>query len=227
EVVERYLDLERERASGGRAKKVHPFPPSQQIAPPKARYEATVEDPQLKQAVMEACHLPDAQAIWREVTETEPYDVTDGDTPVVQGTGEVRVLSVRVLDGQGRPRERFQTGEDLVVAATFRTSEPVTDPIFGVAVFRNDGVYVHGPNSAYDKVLDGTYKGIYTFFIQWAELPLLSGHYRISVAVFDSSHLKPHVWHNQLYDFEVVQDVEDHGMVLMQHAWGLITHLEE
>ena len=55
---------------------------------------------------------------------------------------------------------------------------------------------------------------------------LIDRTYRLSVAVFDKGHLKPHVWHNQLYDFEVSSDLEDHGVVLMDHAWGLVTHLE-
>ena len=113
-----------------------------------------------------------------------------------------------------------------MVAVTFRTAEPVEQPIFGAAIFRSDGVYIHGPNTRFDKVLEGTYNGVYTFFIQWARLPLLAGRYRVSIAVFDQNHLKPHVWHNQLYDFEVVSEIEDHGTVLLEHAWGLITHVE-
>jgi hypothetical protein len=175
---------------------------------------------------MAACHVPDADELWQDAIATQPYDVVDGDVPVVQGTGEIRVMDVKVLDGRGHARTRFQTGEDLVVAVTFRTSEPVDRPIFGVAIFRSDGVYLHGPNTRYDRVLDGKYHGIYTFFIQWRKLPLLTGRYRLSVAVFDKGHLKPHVWHNQLYDFEVSSDLEDHGTVIMDHAWGLVTHLE-
>ena len=41
--------------------------------------------------------------------------------------------------------------------------------------------------------------------------------------IFDSGHVKPHVWHNQLYDLEVAQDVEDHGIVLIPHRWGMLT----
>ena len=81
-------------------------------------------------------------------------------------------------------------------------------------------------NALQTGVLDGVYNGIYTFFIQWKALPLLGGRYRLSVAVFDKGHLKPHVWHNQLHDFEVVADIDDHGMAVLDHAWGLITHLE-
>ena len=75
-------------------------------------------------------------------------------------------------------------------------------------------------------MLEGTFYGIYTYFLQWRKLPLLAGRYRLSIAVFDQGHLKPFVWHNQLYDFEVVTEIEDHGMALLDHAWGLITHLE-
>ena len=186
-----------------------------------------MDDPRLRAAVLGACRLPDPEALWAEPIDPDPPDVVDGDTPVVQGTGEVRILSVQVLDAGGRPRLRFRTGEDLVVAVTFRTTEPVPRPIFGVAIFRSDGVYVHGPNTRFDGVLDGTYHGIYTWFIQWQRLPLLAGRYRLSVAVFDRSHLKPHVWHNQLYDFEVTYEQEDHGMVLLEHAWGMLTHLDK
>ncbi len=232
EVVDRYLDIERERASGGRRAVVRPFAPRappvqpEASAPEPSRYEATEDDPQLRQALLQTCEVADAAERWAEAVETEAYDIVDGDTPVVQGTGEVRVLGVRVLDGHARDRTRFRTGEDLVVAVTFRTTVPVERPIFGAAIFRGDGVYIHGPNSRWDHVLDGTYHGIYTFFLRWRKLALLAGRYRLSIAIFDKNHLKPHVWHNQLYDFEVHAEVEDHGVVLLDHGWGMITHIE-
>ena len=227
EVVERYVDVERERAAGTRARQFQPIvEPVLKPTERPATWESTEVDPDLRRHLLDACRVPDAAALWAEATATTPYDVTNGDTPVVQGSGEVRVLSVQLLDSLGRPRERFRTGEDLVVAVTFRTTEPVVDPIFGAAIFRADGIYVHGPNSRYDGVLGGTYHGIYTYFIRWRSLPLLGGRYRISIAVFDRGHLKPHVWHNQLYDLEMVSDAEDHGIALLEHGWGLLTHHE-
>lgn len=225
EVVERYVDIERERSAGTEARKVRPF-----VAPmktvPTPTYQATVDDPKLKKAILDATHLPNLPALAAEHAEKEAYDVVDGDTPVVQGTGEVRVLSVKIMDSEGRTRERFSTGEDLVVAVTFRTTQAIEKPIFGAAIYRSDGVYIHGPNTQWDQVLEGRYHGIYTFFLQWKKLPLLAGRYRLSIAVFDQGHLKPFVWHNQLHDFEVVTEIEDHGLMLMDHAWGLITHLK-
>ena len=78
-----------------------------------------------------------------------------------------------------------------------------------------------------DQVLDQDFSGIYTFFIRWTSIPLLTGHYRLSIAVFDKNHLKPHIWHNQLYDLEIVADISDHGLTILDHDWGMITHYEE
>ena len=170
EVVERYMDIERERAAGPAARQVRPFVPVKKHRPP-AQYEATVDDPELRKAVMASCRVERPDEVWAEATQTTPYDVVDGEVPVVQGTGEIRVMEVQVLDGRGQPRERFQTGEDLVVAVTFRTSEPVERPIFGVAIFRSDGVYLHGPNTRYDQVLDGNYHGIIPFSFNGESCP--------------------------------------------------------
>lgn len=230
QVVEKYMDLDREMAALGavvpgprlsRENKTEPF-----TAPPLVRFRSTEKDERLKKALLEACAVPNAREIWAQEAETETYEEYDGENAVVIGSGEVRVLRVQLLDGQGRERQKFKSGETMVVAVTFRTAEPVDRPVMGVAIHRNDGVYVYGPNNRFDEVLDGTFDGIYTYYIHYQRLPLLSGTYRISVAVFDKHHLKPHVWHNQLYDFEVAQDIEDHGLVRMEHAWGLLTHVE-
>ncbi len=193
----------------------------------RERWSATVDDPHLRRAITEACFLPDAAQLWKEEARAVPYERYDGENPVVIGSGEVQVLNVQILDGQGHPRRRFQTGEAMAVAVTFRTTEPVARPIMGVAIHRNDGVYIYGPNTRFDGVLDGTYHGIYTYFIHYPRLPLLSGEYRVSVAVFDQNHLHPHVWYNQMYEFEVVQQVEDHGLAEIAHSWGLITHIAD
>jgi len=226
EVVDRYLGAERVRVARARPDEASDAFPFASTPPAHPAVRSTLDDPALHAAIVEACAVPDAARRFAEATDVGPFDTYDGDRPVVIGSGEVRVLEVRLLDAAGRPRSTFRTGDTLVVAVTFRTTSPVPRPVFGVALFRDDGTYVYGPNTRFDRVLDGTYHGIYTFFAVYPRLPLLAGAYRVSVAVFDEAHLKPHVWHNQLYEFEVAQDVEDHGLVRLEHAWGLVTHHE-
>jgi hypothetical protein len=172
------------------------------------------------------CAVGEPEALFREALGPAPQAL-DGLEVSVGGTGEARILRVQILDAQGNERNRFRTGESLVVAVTFRTMELVDRPIFGVALFRGDGAYVYGPNTRFDGVLEGRYHGIYTFFVHYPRLPLLGGTWRVSVAIFDAGHVYPLVWHNQLYDLEVVADVEDHGMVQLPHTWGVLRWHEE
>ena len=169
------------------------------------------DDPALKGRLEQVCALEDAKGLFEEIAGDAPRKM-DGETPVVVGTGEIRILRVLLLDEAGVERQRFRTGEDLVVAVTIRTTEQVERPIFGVALFRDDGTYVYGPNTRFDGVLEANFNGVYTFFVHYPQLPLLAGSYRLSVAFFDRGHVRPHVWHNQLYSLEVVQESEGHGL---------------
>jgi ABC-type polysaccharide/polyol phosphate transport system ATPase subunit len=225
EVVQSYMEG---KTKTGRGRIAGPFLGATQrpkVSPPKA-VTTTKEDPVFQAKLIETVQLIDPKSHFEQL-DTTPFDVTDGDRAIVQGSGEIRFLHVHILDGDAQPRTRFSTGEDLVVAVTFRTTEPVERPIFGVALFRSDNTYIHGPNTRFDQILERDFHGVYTFFIRWKSLPILAGQYRISIAVFDKNHLKPHIWHNQLYDIEITSPIDDHGLILLTHDWGMITHHEE
>lgn len=189
-------------------------------------YRSTLPSPQLREAVIRATALEDAPGIYAEREEVAGYDEHHRERPLVTGTGEVRILSVRILDAEGREVGSVHTFDALTIAVTFKTRVPVERPVLGVALFRNDDVYVFGPNTRFDAVerLDGVYDGVYTYFIHYPRLTLLAGTYFISVAAYDKNHLKPHVWHNQLYEVRVDTDRPDHGLVHLDHHWGLVIH---
>ena len=193
---------------------------------PEAPWFSTTQDPELRGMLQRVLHFPDAETEWRTAEEIADYEDTHGERPIVTGTGEVRILTVRTLDGLGQEKAEFASGEALTVAVTFKTLAPVDRPILGVALFRNDDLYIFGPNTRFDKVkaMEGTYHGIYTYFLHYPNLPLLSGIYRFSVALYDKNHLKPHVWHNQLYEIKVTAAPEHHGIIDLPHHWGLIRH---
>jgi hypothetical protein len=194
---------------------------------PSLPYFCTQPDAALRRAMLEAVGRYDADAEWPRVEQVANYEETHGERPIITGTGEVRVLQVRTLNAEGEEVESVGTGESLTIATTFKTLVPVENPILGVALFRNDDLYVFGPNTRFDGVerMEGTYHGVYTYFIHYPVLPLLGGVYRISVALFDKHHLKPHVWHNQLYEIRVDAKNENHGVIELEHHWGLVRHV--
>ena len=221
EVVDRYIQGDSSSPiSGPFMGATHRPPNTLDIA-----YSSTIDDPHLKSTLLTQCHIPNPEQYFQPAKIT-PMDVVDGEQAIIQGTGEVQILKVQILDGAAHPRQQFQSGEDLIVAVSFRTIVPVPRPIFGVALFRENDLYIHGPNTRFDGVLDDTYHGVYTFFIRWKKLPLLSGAFRISIAIFDQHHLKPHIWHNQLYEITISSPIEDHGLVILEHDWGMLTHLK-
>lgn len=204
-------------------------PNSQQLPSAQASaqfpWRATLHDPALRETLTRAMRLPQARALWQSGEAPSPLMEYHGDMPLVTGSGEARVLEVLFLDRDGAARETFVTLEPLTFAVTFKAVVPVEDPIFGVAIHRNDDVYVYGPNTQFDRCLKGTYHGIYTFFLHYPSMPLLAGTYRISVALWDKHHLKPYAWHNRLYTLTFKADRDDHGIIVLPHDWAVMTHL--
>jgi hypothetical protein len=142
-----------------------------------------------------------------------------GEAPGRQGTGEVRIRDVRLTDAAGRQRSEFRTGETLRVEVLFEAVTPVDSPVMGVALFRDDGVYCHGPNTSADSALRGRYAGAYRFIAEFPELPLLGGTYQASVAFYDKDHVYAYAWDHRLYPFRVVSDRPDHGLVALRHRF--------
>lgn len=229
EVVDAYIADA--RVASSRTSGAAPTPADSQGRPPRSPRQAEggaptltlpAEREEVLRRLQEVCAVEQPAVVFTAEA-TEAPRLADGETLRVSGTGEVRVLRVQLLDDAGREREQFRTGEGMVIAVTIRTTEPVEDPIFGAAIHRDDGVYVYGPNTGFDRVLLGTYHGVYTFYLRYPSMPLLYGDYRVSIAVFDKGHVRPYVWHNQLHGFSIVQDVEDHGLVHLAHEWGVLT----
>lgn len=240
DVVNAYLDVARDRegrfkgrlfagAEGAAARSVQRRATEEwtpETDDGRTTWFCTSADPELRPKLAPALRCPEAEEWAARAESVANYEEFHGERPIVTGTGEVRIERVVFLDAEGRAPEHFVTGQALVVATTFRTLVPVERPILGVAVFRNDELYVFGPNTRWDGVeaMEGTYDGVYTFFVLYPRLPLLTGTYRISVAIFDNAHLKPHVWHNQIYEIKVRCPRDDHGVVEIPHHWGLVRH---
>ncbi len=229
DVVKAYVDRARARrapSAAGKGATAAPDQAAEKAPGEPLAYRATSASPRLRQAVIDATRLPDARSLLGEGTEVQAVQVGQEKNPTMTGSGEVEILEVRILDRLGQAIDVIPTFDPLTVAVTFRTIEPVEDPVLGIAIFRNDEVYVFGPNTRFSKVeeMRGTYDGVYTYFLHYPRLFLLAGTYRISIAVYDKAHLRPYIWHNQLYELKVTSDQKEHGLVYMDHHWGLVTH---
>jgi len=139
----------------------------------------------------------------------------------IWGSGEVRIKKIRLLDKDGLEKSVFRTNEKMAIEVLFSAETPIESPTFGIAIFRNDGVYCYGPNTRLDnKYRDKTWKGPGRYSITYDRLALLPGSYQISIGVYDKEEIFPYAFHHRLYDFKVISEIEDHGLIFMDHKWS-------
>lgn len=137
-----------------------------------------------------------------------------------RGTGDVRIKRVRFLNPRGKEEFIFETGSRLKVWVDFTVLNEVKDPHFGIAIFKDDGTYCYGPNTRFDGIkIPRLKKGEGWFSLEYRELNLLPGNYKVSVAIWEKDEKFAYDYHYAYYKFEVVSDKEGHGVLYLDHKW--------
>jgi ABC-type multidrug transport system ATPase subunit len=114
-----------------------------------------------------------------------------------RGSGEAKIVSVRMRNGQGGEAAIFRTGEQIEIEFGYRADSEIKEPLFGVNVFRSDGVLVlstnqecaAGPADEFGRRVENKlagpiparHSGVVTYQFQ---NPLLPGRYQLSVNIF-------------------------------------------
>jgi ABC-type polysaccharide/polyol phosphate transport system ATPase subunit len=137
------------------------------------------------------------------------------------GSGKVRIVEVRLLDGGGQERQRFLTGEPMTVEMRYVAEERVERPVFGLAIHRSDGMHITGPNTQFAGQeipwIEG--KGVVRYTVP--TLPLLEGRYYISVAAHNWEDTEMYDYQDRAYTFRAEHNQgERYGVVTLQGGWS-------
>ncbi len=131
------------------------------------------------------------------------------------GTGEARILEVKLRDKKGKERNAFQTGESLRIDVKYKVEKEIKGPHFGVAVFREDYLYCYGPNTRFDGIkIKKLRKGIGNFSIEFKNIILGSGDYRLSIAVWNKDENNPYDYRYAYYKFKIFGDGKEEKSLL-------------
>jgi lipopolysaccharide transport system ATP-binding protein len=107
------------------------------------------------------------------------------------GTGEVRYLSVDLLDGGGRPARLMTADDTLLVRATYRANPSITRAVFQVAIVDVDtGVVVTTATSAGDGATEVSATG--TIECRFTRLPLRPRQYVLRLSITDARQILPY-----------------------------------
>ena len=144
------------------------------------------------------------------------------------GTGKVLIEQVEMCTAAGQQGTAFATGEDMWVRMHYAAPERVEHPVFGLAVYHENGAHITGPNTEFSgldiQAVEGT--GVVTYHIP--RLPLLEGRYRLAVAVHNPGDSEMYDYHDRLYEFQVYpsKQSERYGFFTIGGAWQIETTSE-
>ncbi|MCB9008496.1 MAG: ABC transporter ATP-binding protein [Ardenticatenaceae bacterium] len=143
------------------------------------------------------------------------------------GTGEIEITSTRFLDQHDEPQEVFATGGPMTIEIAYLAHKPIPNPEFGLAIFRQDGVQVNGPNTQVAGVDLGIIEGEGVLRYEIEQLPLLPATYLVTTAVHDGRSHQCYDYHQKAYSFRVSQGLtrELDGIVLLPARWLLESNL--
>jgi len=136
------------------------------------------------------------------------------------GSGEVRVMAVRLLGSEGSERIQFAPGEPLVLELELEAEKEVPPPCVAVELRDKDGVLL-GRAVKDIAPLGGIDSGGLSLVFELDRLPLAEGRFKLSVAVSDGS--GKHVFHrvDEVAAFSVHAGRDDvRGTVLLDGRWS-------
>lgn len=136
------------------------------------------------------------------------------------GNKKAEIVNVKLVNEDGIEKRFFKTGECLKIIVDYKLKQKILNPHFGIAIFRDDYLYCYGPNTDFDRIrikkLNPT-EG--EFSIEYKNLILGDGNYKISVAIWDEKEQDPYDYHCAWYKFKVKNLKRINGLIALPHYW--------
>ncbi|MBU9889228.1 MAG: ABC transporter ATP-binding protein [Candidatus Omnitrophica bacterium] len=150
---------------------------------------------------------------WEKNTQKWANDVVQWGKKL--GSREAVIDSVNLFNHWGLRCNKVRSGRPFKVRVGFTVRDTIREPHFGVALFRQDGLYCYGPNTSFDgHTIKEILPGRGWFELRYRECLLGPGDYKISVAIWDRDETLPFDYHDGCYDLKVLgPDSRDGGLL--------------
>ncbi len=137
------------------------------------------------------------------------------------GSKDVEITRVAFCDRDGKEVHQFRTGDPFRVKISYNARQRIKKPVFGIAIHRNDGAHINGPNTKLDDQVAEYIQGEGSVWYEIESLPLLPGTYNFSAVVYNYACDHPFDHHDQMYSFLVTPGCteEEYGLFWIPSAW--------
>ncbi len=134
------------------------------------------------------------------------------------GNGFARIEKITLLDSEGNENTAFISDSGMTIRIKYHVFQEVKDAIFGIGIFRVDGVHCYGTNTRLDMIdhFDLTEDGTVDFVID--KLLLLPGKYTLDVAI-ESGVDSAVDYYTKAKVFETFAKINDVGVSRISHTW--------
>jgi len=136
------------------------------------------------------------------------------------GTRKADILGASFLDQDGHDGgARWVTSGPAIIAIRYRAYERLEHPVFGIAVYRQDGLHITGSNTCLARFDIPYIEGMGEVHYRMPALPLLAGDYILSVAIHSADQSEFYDYHNLYYPFHVEATVPTEGVIHIPGQW--------
>ena len=130
------------------------------------------------------------------------------------------ITNVEFLDKDGKSKNVFETGEDIVARIYYNAKKKIEKPVFGVAIHTDDGFHISGPNTKTSKFTIDFIEGNGFFDFIMNENQFFSGGYKFTAALYNWECLIPFDFKDKMYDFKVIsRDENQSGLLKIKISW--------
>lgn len=128
-----------------------------------------------------------------------------------RGSGEVRIIEVKLLDADGVERQIFHPGEVMEISLVIEARSPVDDPVVGVVIYDDRDVAIFGTNTARRGIDLGRLEGKARVRMRAPALPVLDGRCLVTLGVHSRDDRHVYHWREKVNAFRVVNGGPDIG----------------
>jgi ABC-type polysaccharide/polyol phosphate transport system ATPase subunit len=136
------------------------------------------------------------------------------------GTKEVVIKDIQAFNRWRFKTDKIKCGQTIIVRVNFTAQKGIDNFHFGVAIFREDGVYCYGPNTKFDGLpIERIGKGDGYFEIEYKELLLMPGIYYLSVAIWDENEIFAYDYHKCRFKIQILGESVFGQLLSLPSRW--------
>jgi ABC-type polysaccharide/polyol phosphate transport system ATPase subunit len=133
------------------------------------------------------------------------------------GSKEIEITSARVLGPDGAERVVLESGQPAAIEISYRNPRGVSDAVFGVYLYRDDGIGVYGTNTLIDGIsVPVKADGVVRFSMHGIEL--LPGGFDVDIGITDPQD-RAYDYHQKGVQFRVIGTSREVGVARLAHRW--------